>query len=205
MLPAGERDRLGGTPPTERTEDVDGTNGTNEHFSSTAIEQAQQTQGSSAPASSSAFELSNLRSTSQAGGKTTDSTHQSSAEDDVEVASKRNNEEGISGSQGGLCDPPEGSIAASHDFGIGPATDKPATSIAASVSSGPRMIITLLLHSTETRHPYTINGDYLLRRNVSVQENNPVNMSVYTLKELIWKDWRQGTRLRSNFTGLSTS
>ena len=82
-----------------------------------------------------------------------------------------------------------------EESGIGPATDRP-TSIAAAITSGPRLIITLLLHSTETRHPYTINEGYLSRRNVNVPDNNPVNMSVYTLKELIWRDWRPGQPFR---------
>ena len=78
------------------------------------------------------------------------------------------------------------------DSAIGPATDKP-TPLHTVPSSGPQLIITLLLHSTETRHPYTINEKYLKKRNVKVADDNPVNMSVYTLKELIWRDWREGT------------
>lgn len=74
---------------------------------------------------------------------------------------------------------------------IGPATDGP-TPIPSTASPGPQLIITLLLHSTETRHPYIINEKYLKRRNVNVAENDPTNMSVYTLKELIWRDWREG-------------
>ena len=80
------------------------------------------------------------------------------------------------------------------DSGIGPATDKP-SSVTPSTSQGPRLIITLLQHSTETRHPYNITGEYLARRSVTVPQNNPVNMSVYTLKELIWIDWREGELL----------
>ena len=79
------------------------------------------------------------------------------------------------------------------DSGIGPATDKPAAQRTA--SSGPQLVITLLLHSTETRHPYTIDESYLKRRNVSVAEDNPINMTVYTLKELILRDWRSGMSL----------
>lgn len=75
---------------------------------------------------------------------------------------------------------------------IGPATDKP-FQIASSTSAGPQLTMTLLLHSTETRHPYVINGKYLSKRNVNVTDNDPLNMSVYTLKELIWRDWREGS------------
>lgn len=79
------------------------------------------------------------------------------------------------------------------DSAIGPSTDKP-TRIRSGSGSGPQLIIVLLLHSTHTRHPYTINDKYLKKRNVSVADNDPINMSVYTLKELIWRDWREGTR-----------
>ncbi|MCJ1359555.1 MAG: hypothetical protein MMC33_009557, partial [Icmadophila ericetorum] len=52
------------------------------------------------------------------------------------------------------------------------------------------LLITLLLH-TGARHPYKIDEKYLKKRNVNVTDNNPINMSVYTLKELIWRDWRE--------------
>ena len=77
------------------------------------------------------------------------------------------------------------------DIAIGPATDGP-TRIRSSSASGPQLMIVLLLHSTQTRHPYIINEKYLRKRNISVADNDPVNMSVYTLKELIWRDWREG-------------
>ncbi|MCJ1287739.1 hypothetical protein MMC26_007091 [Xylographa opegraphella] len=74
---------------------------------------------------------------------------------------------------------------------IGPATDKPSPMPKLPESTGPQLIITLLLH-TGARHPYRIDERYLKKRNVNVVDNNPVNMSVYTLKELIWRDWREG-------------
>ncbi|MCJ1438028.1 hypothetical protein MMC27_007415 [Xylographa pallens] len=73
---------------------------------------------------------------------------------------------------------------------IGPATDKPSPMPKLPESIGPQLIITLLLH-TGARHPYRIDERYLKKRNVNVADNNPVNMSVYTLKELIWRDWRE--------------
>ena len=85
-------------------------------------------------------------------------------------------------------------VAASNsqpDSAIGPATDGPAR-IRSTSASGPQLMIVLLLHSTQTRHPYIINEKYLRKRNISVADNDPVNMSVYTLKELIWRDWREG-------------
>ena len=74
---------------------------------------------------------------------------------------------------------------------IQPATDKPARIRSAS-SVGPQLVIILLLHSTQTRHPYIINEKYLKKRNIGVADGDPTNMSVYTLKELIWRDWREG-------------
>ena len=74
---------------------------------------------------------------------------------------------------------------------IGPDTDKPTPISSQAVTTGPQLTITLLLH-TGARHPYRIDEKYLKKRNVIVADNNPVNMSVYTLKELIWRDWRDG-------------
>lgn len=50
----------------------------------------------------------------------------------------------------------------------------------------------MLLLTTGARHPYKIDGKYLKKRNVEVEEMDPYNISVYTLKELIWRDWREG-------------
>ena len=75
--------------------------------------------------------------------------------------------------------------------GIGPSTDKPSPLPKESEMMGPTLMITLLLN-TGARHPYKIDEKYLKKRNVSVTGNNPVNMSVYTLKELIWREWREG-------------
>jgi hypothetical protein len=51
----------------------------------------------------------------------------------------------------------------------------------------------LLLPSTGARHPYKIDERYLKKRNVTIEDMDPYNISVYTLKELIWRDWREGT------------
>jgi hypothetical protein len=51
----------------------------------------------------------------------------------------------------------------------------------------------MLLLTTGARHPYKIDEKYLKKRNVTVEEMDPYNISVYTLKELIWRDWREGT------------
>ncbi|KAH8696140.1 ubiquitin-related domain-containing protein [Talaromyces proteolyticus] len=54
---------------------------------------------------------------------------------------------------------------------------------------GPELAITLLL-TTGARHPFKIDGKYLRRRSVNVENDDPFNLSVYTLKELIWREWR---------------
>lgn len=56
---------------------------------------------------------------------------------------------------------------------------------------GPSLAITLLL-TTGARHPFSIDGKYLRKQSVNVEGYNPFAMSVYTLKELIWREWRSG-------------
>lgn len=74
---------------------------------------------------------------------------------------------------------------------IGSSSDKPTPIPKESDLAGPTLIITLLLING-ARHPYKIDEKYLKKRGVNVEGNNPVNMSVYTLKELIWREWREG-------------
>lgn len=73
---------------------------------------------------------------------------------------------------------------------LGPSTDGPAAK--PDNSNGPTLVIMLLLMSG-ARHPYKIDEKYLKKRNMQVEEMNPYNISVYNLKELIWRDWREGT------------
>ena len=75
---------------------------------------------------------------------------------------------------------------------IGPATDKPNPLPKESEVEGPVLYITLLLSSTGARHPYKLDEKYLRKRNVVVDANNPINISLYKLKELILRDWREG-------------
>ena len=75
---------------------------------------------------------------------------------------------------------------------IGPATDKPTPIPKESEIQGPVLFITLLLSSTGARHPYKLDEKYLRKRNVTVEGNNPINISLYKLKELILRDWRDG-------------
>lgn len=57
--------------------------------------------------------------------------------------------------------------------------------------TGPVLQLNLLLTSG-SRHPFKIDGKYLQKRGVIVPDNDPYQMSVYTLKELVWKEWRSG-------------
>lgn len=86
---------------------------------------------------------------------------------------------------------------------IGPSTDLPTPmpqTPGFGTPSGPVITINLLLSSTGTRHPYRIDQKYLAKRNVTANNENgefdPFVISVYTLKELIWRDWREGTFCR---------
>lgn len=80
-------------------------------------------------------------------------------------------------------------LTRSETEAIGPASDTPAAK--PDPASGPQVVITLLLTSG-ARHPYKIDEKYLRKRNVTVEDMDPFNISVYTLKELIWRDWREG-------------
>ncbi|KAL4925163.1 uncharacterized protein BDV17DRAFT_189066 [Aspergillus undulatus] len=55
--------------------------------------------------------------------------------------------------------------------------------------SGPTLNIVLLL-ITGTRYPFKIDANYLRKRDISVDNNDPFSMSVYSLKELIWRAWQ---------------
>ena len=79
---------------------------------------------------------------------------------------------------------------------IGP-SDRPAAAAAAALSdTAPVCAITLLL-PTGARHPYRLDEKYLAKRNVDVPETtesgkkDPFSISVYKLKELILREWRE--------------
>ena len=78
---------------------------------------------------------------------------------------------------------------------IGPAQDDIRVLSPDNADVGPVCCITLLLTSG-ARHPYRIDAKYLNRRNVSVPEEtenglpDPFSVSIYTLKELILREWR---------------
>jgi len=76
------------------------------------------------------------------------------------------------------------------------ANDAAAPITPAAVTHGDAVHVTLLL-TTGARHPFTIDQKYLKRRHVAgaaeqQEEIDPFSISVYTMKELIWKDWREG-------------
>lgn len=85
--------------------------------------------------------------------------------------------------------PPPAAEDEDVSYGVAPATSSVVTPSAA-------VHITLLL-TTGARHPFTIDQKYLKKRHVGAtaeqqEELDPFEISVYTLKELIWKDWRDG-------------
>ena len=90
-------------------------------------------------------------------------------------------------------DPP--AITRLDSVAIGPSIDNMPTSIVTS-EAGPVLVITLLLTSG-ARHPYKIDEKYLTKRNVTVPgvtengKKDPLSISVYTLKELILREWRE--------------
>ncbi len=77
---------------------------------------------------------------------------------------------------------------------IGP-SELPPPAIAATVPDAPVCAITLLL-PTGARHPYRLDEKYLAKRNVDVPDvtesggRDPFSISVYKLKELILREWR---------------
>lgn len=77
------------------------------------------------------------------------------------------------------------------------AIDEAAESVPEAISpdAEPALTITLML-ITGARHPYKIDEKYLAKRNVTVPgltetgKKDPLSVSVYTLKELILREWR---------------
>lgn len=72
---------------------------------------------------------------------------------------------------------------------IGPSSDQPVVPSKDGDSAGPALLITLLLTSG-ARHPFKLDNKYLQKRNVQVPSNDPFSLSVYKLKELILREWR---------------
>ena len=74
---------------------------------------------------------------------------------------------------------------------IGSATDAPVVAPKKEEVAGPSLSITILVISGG-RHPFLIDQKYLQRTNTNVAQNDPYQMSVYTLKEMIFREWRSG-------------
>ena len=87
----------------------------------------------------------------------------------------------------------ESQIESGDQKAVAPAVEKISESsdVKEMEESGPSLVITLLL-ITGARHPFKIDGKYLRKRGVNVDNYDPFAMSVYTLKELIWREWRSG-------------
>ncbi|QSZ30187.1 hypothetical protein DSL72_004707 [Monilinia vaccinii-corymbosi] len=79
---------------------------------------------------------------------------------------------------------------------IGPSAVSHSLPAPSTVDAGPSLNITLLLTSG-ARHPYKIDEKYLTKRAVAVPgvtengKKDPLSISVYTLKELILREWRE--------------
>lgn len=84
---------------------------------------------------------------------------------------------------------PAESMSRTFSTAIGPSSDSPVVSGTDAEESGPTLLITLLLTSG-ARHPFKLDAKYLAKRNVEVPDNDPFNLSVYKLKELILREWR---------------
>jgi len=70
---------------------------------------------------------------------------------------------------------------------IGQATDAPIEP----VTNDPTAVnIVLIIPATGKRHTYKIDKSYLDRRQVTVEEGDPFNLTVYGMKELILRDWK---------------
>lgn len=74
---------------------------------------------------------------------------------------------------------------------------EPSTPAVASPGSDNSVCNITLLLPTGARHPYKIDEKYLAKRNVTVPEKtesgkmDPFSISIYTLKELILREWRE--------------
>lgn len=81
------------------------------------------------------------------------------------------------------------------DMAIGDAQEHIGSASTAEPGAPPVCNITLLLTSG-SRHPYKIDAKYLARRNVDIPDEtehghpDPFSISIYTLKELILREWR---------------
>ena len=92
---------------------------------------------------------------------------------------------------------PEQKVTRQFSTAIGPPADDPSPNVPAKDSEptttgppGPALTVTLLLTSG-ARHPFKLDSKYFAKRNVDVPDNDPFHLSVYKLKELILREWRE--------------
>jgi hypothetical protein len=94
---------------------------------------------------------------------------------------------------------PEQKIARQFSTAIGPSADDVSPTVPAKDSeapsattgaTGPALTVTLLLTSG-ARHPFKLDSKYFAKRSVDVPDNDPFHLSVYKLKELILREWRE--------------
>jgi hypothetical protein len=151
----------------------------------------QQQQGTSqvGAAASAPVELSDLSTRQPAQSSTQEQSLSPSIEEKFPAQPQADNQIQSSATQTSFAEDAPALVTRKETEAIGPATDGP--TIQLDPSAGPAVMITLLL-PTGARHPFKIDEKYLKRRNVTVEDMNPLNISVYTMKELIWRDWREG-------------
>lgn len=151
----------------------------------------QQQQGTSqvGAATSAPVELNDLSTRQPAQSSTQEQSLSTSTEEKSAAQPQADNQILSSATQTSFAEDASALVTRKESEAIGPATDAP--TIQLDPSAGPAVMITLLL-PTGARHPFKIDEKYLKRRNVTVEDMNPLNISVYTMKELIWRDWREG-------------
>lgn len=81
-------------------------------------------------------------------------------------------------------------VTRTYTTAIGPSSDSPVIPAKEGETSGPVLTVTLLLTSG-ARHPFRLDNKYLAKRNVEVPDHDVFNLSVYKLKELILREWRE--------------
>lgn len=81
-------------------------------------------------------------------------------------------------------------VSRKYSTAIGPSSDSPTVPAKDYEGGGPVLTVTLLLTSG-ARHPFKLDNKYFAKRNVEVPDNDPFNLSVYKLKELILREWRE--------------
>ncbi|KAI1125945.1 ubiquitin-related domain-containing protein [Nemania abortiva] len=94
--------------------------------------------------------------------------------------------------------PAEASSSAHHDNPTSPETEDLTIDPVESHSSSGAPAVNIMLQLTNgARHPFRIDEKYLTKRNVTITGKtgdgsmDPASITVYTLKELILRDWRK--------------